>query len=230
MASGEMSEAEFTTFLETALRQMAAVSLDGSLHYVFMDWRHLFALLTAGRAVYRDLKNLCVWTKTNSGMGSLYRSRHELVAVFKLGTASHVNNVELGRFGRNRSNVWTYEGANSLNPDRRSDLDLHPTVKPVRLIGDAIQDASNRGDLILDPFCGSGTTIIAAEKTGRAARAMELDPGYVDTAIKRWQTLTGEQAIHAESGLSFVSTTAQRVTSVAAATTPTGIRPSRESK
>jgi DNA modification methylase len=203
MASGEMSEAEFTAFLTTVLANMAAVSSDGSLHYIFMDWRHLSEVLFAGRAAYAELKNFCVWAKPNAGMGSFYRSQHELVLVFKKGKAPHVNNIQLGRFGRNRSNLWQYHGVNNLDPERRQDLALHPTVKPVALVADALSDASNRGDSVLDPFCGSGTTIIAAEKTGRRAFCLEIDSLYIDTALRRWQALTGETAIHAQTGVSF---------------------------
>jgi DNA modification methylase len=203
MASGEMSEAAFTAFLTTVLANMAAVSSDGSLHYIFMDWRHLSEVLFAGRAAYAELKNFCVWAKPNAGMGSFYRSQHELVLVFKKGKAPHVNNIQLGRFGRNRSNLWQYHGVNNLDPERRQDLALHPTVKPVALVADALSDASNRGDSVLDPFCGSGTTIIAAEKTGRRAFCLEIDSLYIDTALRRWQALTGETAIHAQTGVSF---------------------------
>jgi DNA modification methylase len=168
-----------------------------------MDWRHVFALLSAGRSVYSEIKNLCVWTKDNGGMGSLYRSKHELVLVFKNGTAPHINNVELGKHGRYRTNVWAYPGINSLHAGRMEELRLHPTVKPVALIADAILDCSNRNGLVLDAFAGSGTTLIAAEKTGRCGYAMEIDPRYVDTAIRRWRDYAGEDAIHADTGLSF---------------------------
>jgi DNA modification methylase len=203
MAAGEMSEAEYTDFLETVLASLATVSLDGALHFVFMDWRGAYDLMSAGREVYSELKNLCIWNKTNGGMGSLYRSKHELVFVFKAGTAPHVNNVELGRFGRNRSNVWTYPGVNSLRAGRLEELRMHPTVKPVALVADAIKDASHRGDVVLDPFCGSGTTIIAAEKTGRRAAAIEIDPVYADTGVCRWQAYAKKDAVHAETGLPF---------------------------
>lgn len=203
MASGEMSAAEFTDFLMQALANLAASSIDGAIHFVCMDWRHVYELLTAGRDVYSELKNFCVWTKTNAGMGSFYRSQHELVLVFKNGTARHVNNVELGRFGRNRTNVWLYEGVNTFNPNRRGDLNLHPTVKPVALVADAIRDCSTRRGIVLDTFAGSGTTIIAAEKTGRRAYAMELDPRYVETTIRRWQDYAGGEAVHADTGLTF---------------------------
>jgi DNA modification methylase len=203
MASGEMSEVEYTDFLKTVLANLSTVSLDGALHYVCMDWRHAYELQSAAREVALVLKNLCVWAKTNGGMGSLYRSQHELVFVFKAGNRPHVNNVELGRFGRNRSNLWSYAGVNSLRAERLEELRMHPTVKPVALVADAIKDASHRGEIVLDPFCGSGTTIVAAEKTGRRAATIEIDPTYVDTAIRRWQTYTRQDAVHAETELTF---------------------------
>src|SRR6516165_2122041 len=205
MASGEMNEAEFAAFLGQACCNLAAFSAAGSLHYVCMDWRHLAELLAIGQEAYGELKNMCVWVKDNAGMGSLYRSQHELVLVFKQRGGPHRNNVQLGRFGRHRSNVWCYPGANSFarcgaegNP-----LALHPTVKPVAMVADAILDGSARGDIVLDAFLGSGTTVIAAERTGRRCCALELDPGYVDTAIRRWQTLTGDKARHAATGRYF---------------------------
>jgi DNA modification methylase len=203
MAAGEMSPGDFTEFLASAFRLMAAYSVDGAIHYVCMDWRHMTEIRTAGRSIYSELKNLCVWSKTNGGMGSLYRSAHELVFVFKAGKAPHINNVELGRHGRNRTNVWLYPGAASFGAGRDVALAMHPTVKPVALIADAILDCSRRNGLILDPFVGSGTTIIAAERTGRRARAIELDPKYVDAAVRRWQAKTGRAAIHAETRESF---------------------------
>ena len=205
MASGEMDGAEFSAFLAGAFRNLAAFSVDGSLHFICMDWRHVEELLAAGRAAYDELKNLCVWVKDNGGMGSLYRSQHELVFVFKHGRNGHRNNVQLGRFGRNRSNVWHYPGANSFA--RRSEegnlLALHPTVKPVAMVADAILDCSARGDIVLDAFLGSGTTLIAAERTGRRCFGTELDAIYADTTIRRWQVLTGGSARHAASGRSF---------------------------
>jgi DNA modification methylase len=205
MASGEMNDAEFTAFLTQTCRNLAAFSTGGSLHYICMDWRHLDVVLAAGREAYGEFKNLCVWVKDNAGMGSLYRSQHELVLVFKQRGGEHRNNVQLGRFGRNRSNVWHYPGANSFarHGEESNLLALHPTVKPVALVADAILDNSARGDIVLDAFLGSGTTVIAAERTGRRCCGLELDPGYVDTAIRRWQTLTGDQARHAATGLSF---------------------------
>ena len=205
MASGEMDRPEFTAFLNQACRNLAAFSVDGSLHYLFMDWRHIEDLLAVGRGVYGELKNLCVWVKDNAGMGSLYRSRHELVAVFKNGRQDHRNNVQLGRFGRNRSNVWHYPGANSFSRcgEEGNLLALHPTVKPVAMVADAILDCSARGEIVLDAFLGSGTTVIAAERTGRRCYGLELDPAYVDTIIRRWEALTGGSARHAATSRSF---------------------------
>jgi DNA modification methylase len=205
MASGEMDSGEFTAFLREAFRNLATFSVEGSLHYICMDWRHIPELLAAGRHPYGELKNLCVWVKDNAGMGSFYRSQHELVFVFKHGRHGHRNNVQLGQFGRHRSNVWHYPGANSLS--RRGEegylLALHPTVKPVAMVADAILDCSARGDIVLDGFLGSGTTVIAAERTGRRCFGIELDPAYVDTIVRRWQALTGDNARHAVSGRSF---------------------------
>jgi DNA modification methylase len=205
MATGEMDRAEFTAFLAKAFQNLAAFSVNGSLHYLCMDWRHVEELLAAGRDVYGELKNLCVWVKDNAGMGSLYRSQHELVFLFKNGRDRHRNNVQLGQFGRNRSNVWNYPGANSFTRcgEEGNLLALHPTVKPVAMIADAILDCSARGDIVLDAFLGSGTTMIAAERTGRCCYGLELDPAYVDTIIHRWQALTGGNARDASSGRSF---------------------------
>jgi len=210
MASGEMSEAEFTRFLTSAFRNIAAVTCDGSIHFICMDWRHLSELLRAGRIAYSELKNLCVWAKASGGMGSLYRSQHELVAVFKSGAAPHINNVELGRHGRSRTNVWSYAGMNSFRADRDEMLAMHPTVKPVALVADAILDCSKRKDIVLDPFAGSGTTIIAAERVGRICYAMELDPWYVDVALRRITTVTGTEPLLATTGEEFRKLEAQR--------------------
>ncbi|HYZ41002.1 MAG TPA: site-specific DNA-methyltransferase, partial [Stellaceae bacterium] len=157
------------------------------------------------RDVYGQLKNVCVWVKNSPGMGSLYRSQHELVFVFKHGRNSHRNNVQLGQFGRNRSNVWHYPGANSFARcgEEGNLLALHPTVKPVAMVADAILDCSARGDIVLDAFLGSGTTVIAAERTGRRCYGLELDPAYVDTIVRRWQALTGDSAIHVGKGRRF---------------------------
>lgn len=205
MASGEMTEAEFTTFLTKSLQLLAAHSLPGSIHFICMDWRHVAEIMAAGNQAYSELKNICVWVKDNGGMGSLYRSQHELVFVFKHGTAPHRNNIELGQYGRYRTNVWNYPGANTLSRKSGEEnlLALHPTVKPVALIADAILDCSARGDIVLDCFLGSGSTLLAAERVGRICYGMELDPLYVDTAIRRWQAHSGDSAIHAESGQRF---------------------------
>jgi 16S rRNA G966 N2-methylase RsmD len=217
MASGEMSETEFEVFLRTALGHHATHSVDGAIHFICMDWRHEDALRAAGRGTYNELKNVCVWVKTNAGMGSLYRSQHELVLVFKVGTAPHVNNIELGKHGRYRTNVWRYAGANSFGSERDKNLAMHPTVKPVRLVADAILDCSRRGDLVLDGFAGSGTTLLAAERTGRISYALEIDPVYVDVALQRMAEHAGLEAVHVETGLSFDEIAAQRAPASAAA-------------
>jgi len=205
MASGEISEAEFSSFLTRALALHARHSAHGSLHFICMDWRHMGELIAAGCKVYSELKNLCIWAKDNSGMGSLYRSQHELVFVFKHGRESHRNNVQLGKYGRNRSNVWHYPGANSFsrNGIEGNQLALHPTVKPVALVADAIMDCTARRELVLDGFLGSGTTVIAAERSGRRCFGLEIDPKYVDVIVRRWQRIAGEIATHASSGRSF---------------------------
>ncbi len=202
-ASGEMSESEFVVFLQTALQNMVDVSVNGAMHFICMDWRHLYELQTAGRNVYSELKNLCVWTKTNGGMGSLYRSQHELVAVFKAGTDAHINNVDLGRHGRYRTNVWSYAGMNSFGSERDDALATHPTVKPVQLVEDAVLDCSNRNGIVLDAFAGSGTTIIAAERAGRYCYAMEYEPAYVDVMLKRYRAFSGNEPVHVASGFTF---------------------------
>jgi hypothetical protein len=198
-----MTDEEFTIFLKCVFQRMSDVSRDGALHYVCMDWRHVHETLSAGRPIYSSLLNLCVWNKDNGGMGSFYRSKHELILLFKVGSSPHVNNVELGRHGRNRTNVWDYAGVNTFKANRLDELAMHPTVKPVALIADAIKDASRRTNIVLDPFIGSGSTIIAAEKTGRRACAIEIDPLYVDVAIRRWQSYTGKQACLADSNATF---------------------------
>ncbi len=203
MGSGEMSGAQQIDFLKTVGLHLTAYSHDGSLHFICMDWRHILELLTAGKAAYTELKNICVWNKDNGGMGSLYRSKHEFVAVFKHGTKPHLNNIELGKHGRYRTNVWDYAGVNTIRKDRMAELAMHPTVKPVRMVADAIKDCTKRGQIVLDPFAGSGTTLIAAEQTGRIARCMELDPIYCDTILRRWQQLTGQEATHVATGLTF---------------------------
>jgi DNA modification methylase len=205
MASGEMSAGEFTEFLGKAMALSMLVSQPGSLAYYFMDWRHMRQILVAGLVVYGEPKNLCVWAKNNGGMGSFYRSAHELIFLFKNGEASHRNNVQLGKFGRYRTNVWNYPSANTFSRSGPEGdlLALHPTPKPVALIADAIKDSTRRGALILDPFLGSGTAVIAAERAGRVCYGLELDPIYVDAVIRRWQRRTEREAIHVESGESF---------------------------
>lgn len=206
MASGEMTRVEFTAFLERSCELLARHSLHGSLQFLFIDWRHMAELLAAATRVYGDLVNLCVWVKTNAGMGSLYRSRHELVCLFKNGRGRHQNHIQLGKHGRNRTNVWEYPGATSFarsNGEEGNLLSLHPTVKPVAMIADALKDCSARGDRVLDAFLGSGTTLLAAERTGRRCYGIEIDPAYVDTAIRRWQHYTGEHARRADSGETF---------------------------
>jgi len=193
MASGEMSEAEFRSFLTDTLGAAARLSRDGAVHFICMDWRHLDSVSAIGSAVYGERLNLCIWNKSNAGMGSLYRSKHELIFVYRVGTAPHLNMVELGKHGRNRTNVWDYASVNSMQGSRRDDLALHPTVKPTGLVADAIQDVTRRGDLVLDLFLGSGTTLIAADRTGRRFRGLDVDPAYVDVAIQRWSARTGRE-------------------------------------
>jgi DNA modification methylase len=195
VASGELTPAQFVTFLTDCLRLAANQSADGAIHFICMDWRHMGEMLTASKDVYSELKNLVVWTKTNAGQGSFYRSQHELVFVFKSGAGAHVNNFELGQHGRTRSNVWSYPGVNTFRAGRMDELTVHPTVKPVAMVADAMRDCSRRGDIVLDPFIGSGTTILAAERVGRRGFGLELDPLYVDAAIRRWQTFTKRDAI-----------------------------------
>jgi hypothetical protein len=190
MASGEMSEGEFRSFLANTLGAAARLSRD-AVHFVCMDWRHMDSVSAIGPTIYGELLNLCIWNKSNAGMGSLYRSKHELVFVYRVGKAPHLNMVELGRHGRNRTNIWDYASVNSMRGSRREDLTLHPTVKPTGLVADAIQDVTRRGDLVLDLFLGSGTTLMAAERTGRRFRGLDIDPAYVDVAIERWSARTG---------------------------------------
>ncbi len=195
MASGEMTQSEFTHFLRSVFSLAVEHSRAGSLHYVFMDWRHMAEILSAGQGIYSELKNLCVWNKLSGGMGSLYRSQHELVFVFKNGKEAHTNNIELGRHGRYRTNVWDYPGIFISNKVNKANIRLHPTVKPVGLLADAILDASPRKGIILDPFGGSGSTLLAAERTGRQARLVEIDPHYCDVILHRWEQITGKQAM-----------------------------------
>jgi DNA modification methylase len=210
-ASGEMSESEFTRFLVDTLGNAARVMRDGAIAYVCMDWRHMGELLAAGNSVFTELKNLVVWNKSNGGMGAFYRSKHELIFVFKQGTAEHTNSFGLGESGRYRTNVWDYAGISSITGSRSEELAMHPTVKPVALIADAIRDCSRRGEVVLDCFGGSGSTLIAAEKTGRAARLIEYDPLYCDTIVRRWEKLTGKRATLAVTGETFEDVTEQRL-------------------
>jgi DNA modification methylase len=205
MASGEMSPDQFLSFLKNTCALLVHHSAPASVHFICMDWRHAEELLAAGKENYSELKNICVWTKSNAGMGSFYRSQHEFVFVFKNGAGKHRNNIELGRHGRNRTNVWAYLSSGHFGR-AGDDVNLvgsHPTPKPVRMVADAILDCSARGDIILDPFLGSGSTLLAAERVGRICRGLELDPGYVDLTIRRWQNYTGDCAIHAETGKRF---------------------------
>jgi DNA modification methylase len=208
--SGEMSPAQFTSFLRTSLSLATKHSVSGAIHFVFMDWRHIGELLAAGSAVYSELKNIVVWVKTNAGQGSFYRSQHELILVYKSGDGPHINTFELGQHGRNRSNVWTYPGANSFRAGRLDDLATHPTTKPVALVADAMRDCSRRGDVVLDLFMGSGTTVMAAERVGRRAYGLELDPRYVDVAVRRWQAFARRDAVLNTTGQTFDEVAAVR--------------------
>ena len=203
MASGEMSRREFVGFLIETLGNAATHSRAGALHYVCMDWRHLGELIEAGDQTYGEMLNLAVWVKSNAGQGSFYRSQHELIGVFRVGEAPHLNNVELGRHGRSRSNVWRYAGVNSFRAGRMDELSAHPTAKPVALVADAMKDCTRRRDIVLDTFCGSGTTLMAAERVGRRAYGLELEPRYVDVTIRRWQAFTRRDAVHMETGQTF---------------------------
>lgn len=209
-ASGEMPPEEFTNFLIKWMKCAAEFSDDGSIHFCCMDWRHMSEVLTAGKEVYSELKNLIVWVKSNAGQGSFYRSQHELIFVFKNGDTPHQNNIELGKHGRSRSNVWQYAGVNSFRKDRLAELTVHPTVKPVALVADAMRDCSRRGDIVYDPFIGSGTTILAAEKVGRRAYGIEIDPLYIDVTIRRWQEFTKSDAILKSTGQTFDEVATER--------------------
>ena len=202
-AAGEMSREDFTAFLKTTLGHAASACRDGAIAFVCMDWRHLGELTAAGEAVFTKLKNVCVWNKTNGGMGTFYRSKHELVFAFKVGDAPHTNTFGLGDGGRYRTNVWDYAGVNTMKKDRMAEIGMHPTVKPVGLVADAILDVSKRGAMVLDPFGGSGTTLIAAERTGRVARLIEFDPLYCDVIVRRFEAYTGRRAKLAATGEVF---------------------------
>jgi DNA modification methylase len=210
MASGEMSRDGFIAFLNQTLGAAAKVSNDGAVHFACMDWRHLEELVIASRSVYGAMLNLIAWVKTNAGQGSFYRSQHELIGVFRVGATPHLNTIELGRHGRSRSNVWHYAGANTFRAGRISDLRAHPTVKPVAMVADAMKDCTRRKEIVLDTFCGSGTSILAAERVGRRGYGLEIDPGYVDVAARRWQAFSGSDALHVASGLTFEEIGLQR--------------------
>jgi len=226
--SGEMSDAEFREFLLACLGPAAHVSRDGAVHFVCMDWRHIDILMAVARKIYGSMLNLVVWNKTNSGQGSFYRSQHELIGVFRVGETPHQNNVELGKHVRNRSNVWTYPGVNSFGAGRDETLAMHPTVKPVGLVADAMRDCTSKGDIILDPFLGSGTTVMAAEKIGRRCFGLEFEPAFVDVAIRRWQAYTSCDAILEGDGRTFDEITEERLKASevpALSTSPTALSP-----
>ncbi len=214
-ASGEMSEAEFTGFLDKVFANLVSCAADGAIHFICMDWRHMGEVLAAGKRTFSHLKNVCVWNKTNGGMGSLYRSQHEMVFVFKSGTAPHINNVELGKHGRYRTNVWTYAGANTFSAEREADLAMHPTVKPVALVADAILDCSRRKGIVLDVFAGSGTTLVAAERTGRRGYGIELDPIYCDTILTRLSGIAKAEARLTGTGQTFAEVATERLSAPA---------------
>ena len=208
MASGEMGSNEFTEFLSANFKLLKEFSKNGSLHLICMDWRHVEEISRAGH-VYDEFKNICVWNKTNASMGSLYRSKHEFIFVYKNGEQKHINNIELGSKGRYRTNVWDYAGVNTFKNTNL--LKLHPTVKPVELIWDAILDVSKRGDIVLDSFLGSGSTLIACEKAHRLCYGIELEPLYIDTTIRRWQELTGKEAIRESDKKSYKKILAEQL-------------------
>jgi len=210
-ASGELTYEQFVQFLRETLGGCARHTADGGIHYVCMDWRHGRELFEAGILVYAELKNVCVWVKSIPGQGSFYRSQHELIYVYKVGRAAHLNTFELGQHGRSRSNVWTYAGVNTFRAGRMDELRMHPTVKPVAMVADAMRDCSRRGSIVLDAFCGSGSTIVAAEQIGRRAYCIEIDPLYVDIAIRRWQRFTGKDAILTSTNQTFDEVLAARV-------------------
>jgi DNA modification methylase len=204
MACGEMTKTEFTEFLSKTFANLRIASAPGSIHFLCIDWRHIKELFAAAEQTYTEFKNVCVWMKETGGQGSLYRSQHELVFVFKSGKAKHRNNVQLGHYGRYRTNVWQYSRVNSrCSKAEEPNLQSHPTVKPVAMVADAILDCTARGEIVLDAFLGSGTTLIAAERVGRICYGIELAPAYVDLAVRRWQAYTGNKARNAKSRRSF---------------------------
>ncbi len=213
-ACGEMSSEEFTRFLQSSFEVIVKNAVDGAVCYIVMDWRHVSEILSAGRAAFAKQLQLVVWGKTNAGLGTFYRSQHELIFIFKVGTAPHQNHFSLGENGRYRSNLWRYPGANTFREGRGEDLRDHPTVKPVELVADAMRDCSRRGEIVLDTFAGSGTTILAAEKTGRCGYVVEIDPAYVDVAIRRWEKIAGRTAILAATGQTFEEVRLERAKGV----------------
>lgn len=225
MASGEMSEEAFEAFLRDVMANMTDALIEGGLMYLFIDWRHVEMLLRIGGSLGLSLENLIVWNKTNAGMGSFYRSQHELIPLFKKPGASHINNVQLGSHGRYRSNVWTYAGSNSFGAGRMERLEAHPTTKPAHMLAEALLDCTRRGDVVLDSFCGSGSILIAAERVGRIACAGELDPIYVDRALRRFERCFGIEAIHVETGLSFEELAEQRSEAEPATLVASSVRP-----
>ncbi|HKG76595.1 MAG TPA: DNA methyltransferase [Beijerinckiaceae bacterium] len=220
VASGEQSREEFIALLQETSANIAAVCVDGAIVFMCMDWRHMGEMLAAGEVVFGELKNLIVWNKTSPGQGSFYRSQHELIFAWKVGDAEHVNAFGLGAHGRMRANVWNYPGTNNFKSGCRQDLALHPTVKPVALIADALRDCSMKGDIVVDLFMGSGTTIMAAEKVGRRAYGMELDPLYVDVAVRRWKAATKADVILSGDGQTFEEVAAARLVTAAGANAP----------
>lgn len=210
-ASGEMSRSQFIDFLTETHQACADVTKPGAIHFTCMDHHHVEEMVVAAGSVYAKRLNICIWVKSNAGMGSLFRSQHEMIFVYRVGGAPHRNNVELGKHGRNRTNVWEYPSVNTFGGSRRHDLAMHPTVKPVAMVADAIRDVTKPGEIVLDAFLGSGTTLIAAERTGRVCRGVELDPIYVDVAIDRFTTLTGVEAILEDTRETFRQVRARRV-------------------
>ncbi len=209
--AGEMSRAEFTRFLTSAMRCMRGASIDGSIHMIFMSWHYLLEMLRAGAIVYDELKAICTWIKQQGGQGAFYRSQTEFIAVFKNGDEKHINNIMMGRFGRNRTNAWNYAGMNTATKARDELLAMHPTVKPLDLLEDAILDCSNLRGIVLDPFVGSGSTIIAAHRTGRVGYGMDLDPLYADVALRRIRAATGIEPIRESDGKGFSELEASRL-------------------
>jgi len=209
-ASGEMTTEEFAGFLTEALGSALVFVAEGGLIYCFMDWRHIDEIREAFRRLSLAQINLAVWVKPNGGMGSLYRSRQELIFIAKRKGEAHRNNVELGKHGRYRTNVWEFGGASGGTKSEEDDFSVHPTVKPVRLLQEAMLDVTVAGEFVLDPFLGSGSTLLAAERVERVCLGLEISPAYVDVTIARWEKMTGREAIHADTGLTFKEVQEQR--------------------